>query len=327
MPFRKLMSAACAAAATVVAAATLVTTPIAAAQPGAPNFPVGQTFLDGIGHELGRPGGEAAGTNDWTCRPSAEHPEPVILVHGTALNRQANWSYLAPMLANEGYCVFALTYGNYPDLPWPLSAVGGLLPMEQSAQQLSEFVDRVLGATGAEKVNLIGHSQGTIMPTYYVKFLGGDAKVNNYISLAPLWQGSEAFLLAATFDLFGQVGVRGQMEDLVRAMGCGACPQVLAGSDWFDMIQDSGVYADSVRYTNILTRYDEIVLPYTSGYREAPNATNIVLQDVCAEDFVEHAGIVNDPNAGALILNALDPANAKPVQCRFVPPITGWSGE
>lgn len=327
MSLRKLVAAACVAVTTLMGSTLLVGIPTAAAQPAPPELPVGQTFLDGLAHEFGTPGGNAAGSNDWNCLPSAEHPNPVILVHGTFLNRLDNWSYLSPMLANEGYCVFALTYGNYPDLPWPLSAVGGIHPMERSAAQLGEFVDRVLDATGAEKVDLIGHSQGTIMPTYYVKFLGGDAKVDNYISLAPLWEGSHAFLLAASFDLFGRIGVRGQMEDLVRAMGCGSCPQVLAGSDWFRMIQDSGVYADSVRYTNILTRYDEIVLPFTSGYREAPNATNIVLQDVCAEDFVEHAGIVNDPNASALVLNALDPENATPVQCRFVPPITGWSGE
>ncbi|MFF0240837.1 esterase/lipase family protein [Rhodococcus pyridinivorans] len=319
MQIRSWAAAALAVAFTVVGAGT------AAAEEPAPPLPVGKTFLDGFAHEFGDPNGSALGTNDWDCVPSEEHPDPVVLVHGTVLNRHNNWSYLGPLLANEDYCVFALTYGNHADLPWPLSSVGGLLPMEDSAQQLSEFVDEVLAATGAEKVDLVGHSQGTLMPVWYVKFLGGNEKVDDYISLGPVYEGSHAFLLAASFELFEHVGVRQDVENLVHFLGCGACPQVLAGSDWIHTIQEAGVYADEVTYTNIMTRYEEIVLPYTSGHREAPNATNIVLQDHCANDFVEHAGIVNDPNAAWFVLDALDPGSAGLLECVFVPPILGWS--
>ncbi|MBM7458394.1 lipase family alpha/beta hydrolase [Rhodococcus coprophilus] len=288
-------------------------------------YPLAPTFLDGIGMELANPGGSAPGSNDWSCEPSDEHPEPVVLVHGTMANRQDNWAYLSPLLANEGYCVFALTYGNYPELPWPFSAVGGLKPMEQSAVELAAFVDRVLDVTGAEKVSLVGHSQGTLMPTYYLNRLGGSTEVRNLISLAPLWDGSHAFLLEATFSLFGQAGLRDELEQLVATVGCGACPQVLAGSQWFRDLHADGVYAPGVQYTNIISRYDELVLPHTSGYREADNATNFVLQDHCEADWAEHVAIVNDPVAAAVVLNALDPDNPRPVPCVSVPPFTGWS--
>lgn len=49
--------------------------------------------------------------------------------------------------------------------------------MAVSAQDLSNFVDQVLNATGASKVNIFGHSEGSIVPRYYLKFLGGAAKV------------------------------------------------------------------------------------------------------------------------------------------------------
>ncbi len=39
-------------------------------------------------------------------------------------------------------------------------------PMERSAPQLAAFVDKVLAATGASKVDLVGHSEGTVMPRY-----------------------------------------------------------------------------------------------------------------------------------------------------------------
>src|ERR1700743_3507859 len=52
------------------------------------------------------------GGNNIFCRPSAAHPYPVVLVHGTAEDEGSNWVTLAPLLANAGYCVFALNYGE-----------------------------------------------------------------------------------------------------------------------------------------------------------------------------------------------------------------------
>ena len=73
------------------------------------------------------------GANDFTCEPTAEHPEPVVLVHGLGATMQANWGYMSPRLADEGYCVFALTYGRKTDNPPPFDQNGGLIPMEESA--------------------------------------------------------------------------------------------------------------------------------------------------------------------------------------------------
>ena len=54
----------------------------------------------------------AAGAyNDFDCKPSSKRPEPVVLVHGTFANATLNWGFVAPKLADAGYCVFALDYG------------------------------------------------------------------------------------------------------------------------------------------------------------------------------------------------------------------------
>src|SRR3982751_5247419 len=46
------------------------------------------------------------GANDFGCRPRAQHPRPVVLVHGTFNNMRQTWSTLSPRLAAAGYCVF-----------------------------------------------------------------------------------------------------------------------------------------------------------------------------------------------------------------------------
>lgn len=123
----------------------------------------------------------SSGWNNWSCKPSAAHPRPVVLVHGTFGNSWDNWLGFAPYLVNRGYCVYSLDYGQLPGVP----LFNGLGPIDKSAEQLAVFVDKVLAATGSAKTDIVGHSQGGMMPRYYLKFLGGASKVNALVGLAP----------------------------------------------------------------------------------------------------------------------------------------------
>jgi len=253
------------------------------------------------------------GANDWSCVPTEEHPEPVVLVHGLGANMQANWFYHSPILAEAGYCVFALTYGRNESHPPPFDQFGGIVPMEESAAQLAAFIDQVLAATGASKVDIVGHSEGSLMPNYYVKFLGGSAKVNRYVGITPLWDGTNL----AEAGTLSEAGEPSGASDLVRdsfAQGCASCPQFIKGSAFLEQMNSGGgPRVDGVTYTMIMTRYDELVVPYTSGYMEG--ATNIVIQDQCPLDPSEHIMVAGDPIVARDILNALDPENAQPVDC------------
>jgi triacylglycerol lipase len=269
--------------------------------------------------QLTAPYSAPPGANNWSCRPSSAHPNPVVLAHGASANMTVNWVTVAPLLANNGYCVFALTYGVPAGTPFPVDQIGGRNPMEQSAAQLGAFVDRVLAATGAARVDIVGHSEGSLMPNYYVKFLGGAPKVDHYVGLTPLWQGTNVAGLATLVGLGRLLGLGG-IIDLITDPVFASAPQFLAGSDFIRKMNEGPVAVPGVTYTMVMTRYDEAVVPYTSGILHAPNATNVVLQDLCPQDFAGHGMVGFDPNATQVVLNALDPAHARPVRCSFVPP-------
>jgi triacylglycerol lipase len=52
-----------------------------------------------------------------------------------------------------------------------------------TAQQLSTKVDQILANTGATKVDIVTHSMGALSSRYYIKNLGGGAKVDDWVSL------------------------------------------------------------------------------------------------------------------------------------------------
>ncbi|MFI9505862.1 esterase/lipase family protein [Nocardia sp. NPDC052566] len=292
-----------------------------AAAPARAEYPVDYNFFAGIPNELLDPGGSLPGSNDWSCRPSAAHPNPVVLLHGTGGGAQTNWGVYAPLLANAGYCVYSLTYGAY-NLPWPISAIGGMRPIEQSAGEVSAFVDRVLAATGAAKVDFVGHSQGPLVGNYYVKRLDGAAKVDKMVGIAAPWLGSNAFGIS-DIAVFSRALGAGPAFDAIAGSLCQACGQVYRDADYFRSINADGIYHPDLTYTNIVGSLEEIVVPHTSAVVPGPKTTNIVVQDGCAQDFSEHMAIAGSPRAAAYVLNALDPANARPVPCEFVPPFTG----
>jgi triacylglycerol lipase len=297
----------------IIALATVLIALVAAGSPATAAtqpLPVPYNFLPAaiLG---GTPDANAPGTNDWTCKPSAAHPRPVVLVHGTFGNQSTNWQTYGPLLKNNGYCVFALTYGALP-VTYPVNALGGFGSMRTSAEQLRAFVDRVRTTTGAGQVDLLGHSQGTLMPAYYLKFLGGASKVRNYISLAPLWHGTE-FVPAAVATTLG--------IDPSTIPVCVACGEFNPGSTFMKEIRAGGVAVPGVNYVNIVTKYDELVRPYTSGIE--PGMTNIVVQDQCELDLSEHFEIAADRNASLYVLNALDPAHPRPLTCTLSLPFVG----
>lgn len=253
------------------------------------------------------------GANDFGCEPSAAHPRPVVLVHGLGATMSGNWSYNSPRLAAAGYCVFALTYGqDERNAGFPYNP-GGVIRMQRSSRELKRFVNRVLRRTGARSVDLIGHSEGTVMPRWYLEKRGGAKKVKRFIALTPLWRGTTLAGLNSVRDIGALLGLDQPAIDAFSEY-CASCPQFLRGSKYLTKLNRDGEAIPGVVHTNIVTRYDELVIPYDSGIMR-DGGTNIVLQDVCPLNLSEHGLVAFDSAVTQLFFNALDPKNAQPIQC------------
>ncbi|MCX4637939.1 alpha/beta fold hydrolase [Streptomyces sp. P9-2B-2] len=275
------------------------TVPAAAADPSPATTPAG----DAAQHPTRAAAG--SGWNNYSCKPSAAHPRPVVLVHGTLGNSIDNWLGLAPYLVARGYCVFSLDYGQLPGVPF----FHGLGPVDASAQQLAAYVDRVLTATGTEKVDLVGHSQGGMMSRVYLKFHGGADKVNTLVGLAPDNHGTDLNGLTRLLDHFPGA------KDYIDKLTPGLADQI-AGSDILNRLNEGGDTLPGVHYTVIATKYDEVVTPYRSAFLNGPDVRNVVVQDLCGLDLSEHVAIgLVDRVAFHETANALDPAHATRTTC------------
>lgn len=259
------------------------------------------------------------GANDWSCLPSAAHPYPVVLINGTFANMTENWTTISPLLKNNGYCVYGFDYGQNSVTTATGGWVTAIGPITTSADQLSAFVDRVLQATHASKVDLVGHSQGGgLLPRYYINFLGGNTKVARLVGIAPSQHGTTLDglgLLASYFPTPPGFSP--------ESTACQACIDQTVGSAFLTKLATKPDTAPGIDYTTISTRYDEVVTPYTTQALSGPNVTNILTQDGCPFDFSDHVSIVFTRRTGQMVLNALDPAHAIAPPCGLVLPVLG----
>ena len=267
-----------------------------------------------LGYAHTSPTASPPGANDWSCKPTAAHPRPVVLVHGTFADMSNSWQAISPLLKNNGYCVFALNYGDYNGS----GAIGvyGVDDIPTSAGELNAFVDKVRAATGAAEVDLVGHSQGGMMPRYYLKNLGGAAEVHTLVGLSPSNHGTTLdglFILANFFPGANQ---------FTGAL-CPACEQQRVDSAFITNLNSGGETVPGVEYTVIQTRYDQVVTPYTSAFLSGSNVKNILLQNQCILDLGDHLSMPYDHIVGADVLTALDPAHPRGFWCTPVAPTVG----
>lgn len=206
---------------------------------------------------------------------SAEH-QPVLLVHGTFVGREHNWSWnYWPQLQELGR-----------EVCWVNLPAASLNDIQVSSEYVARAIQVMHRRTG-EKVDVLGHSQGGLQPRWAIRFFPSGRFVDDYIGLASPNHGTAAADLATAFGRCFE-----------------ACWQMSTTSRFMAALNAGDETPGRTDYTNIYTGTDELVQP--AGTQALDGGTNVLLQDLCPERPVDHVSIAADGLTYMLVIDAME---------------------
>ncbi|MEV0742841.1 triacylglycerol lipase [Streptomyces sp. NPDC050549] len=185
---------------------------------------------------------------------AASH-DPIVFVHGLS-GSASGWDDWVADFEADGYSSSELFAWSYD---WTQSNV-------TTASQLATEVKSVLAQTGASKVDIVGHSMGTLSSRYYLKNLGGTSYVDHFVSVAGVNHGT------STASLCGWLYT--------------SCKEMQTGSSFLTALNSGDETPGSVSYAAYWSDCDEAINPDTSA--ELSGATNV---DV---GCISHTNMNND---------------------------------
>jgi triacylglycerol esterase/lipase EstA (alpha/beta hydrolase family) len=98
--------------------------------------------------------------------------DPILFVHGWA-RASDDWVDMIARFKSDGWADSELYAYNYSFVTSNASI----------AAEIRDQINAILSSTGATKVDIVSHSMGGISSRHYLKNLGGDAKVDAFVSL------------------------------------------------------------------------------------------------------------------------------------------------
>ncbi len=254
--------------------------------------------------------------NDPECVPSPEHPQPVLLIHGT-WSVAEDMAKLGAPLVDAGYCVFSLEYG------WHRESVRGGIPgsngvgdVRESAAAVDRAIRRVAGETAAGraagKVDVVGHSQAALLMRLAMNDHGAAEFVDDAIYLAGTHRGTSM----GGLDQLNLHSSPGAVYIGDAILGPAAMQQ-LNGSDVVAHLETLPDTQPGVDYTVLVSADDATASTAPGAFLEAgPGAavTNVLIQDACpaAPSPFSHDDMRDHPVTHGLVLEALA---GRPVVC------------
>lgn len=99
--------------------------------------------------------------------------DPILFVHGWSESASA-WNTMVANFEKDGYAKSELVAYSYN------TSNSNKVSAEK---EVKVRVENLLKSTGAAKVDIIAHSMGSLNSRWYIKFLGGESKVDDWVSL------------------------------------------------------------------------------------------------------------------------------------------------
>jgi triacylglycerol lipase len=157
--------------------------------------------------------------------------DPVLFVHGWN-SSSSTWNTMVARFAADGWTAAELNNWSYNTSQ--SNAV--------TAEEIRTKVDGILAATGAAKVDVVTHSMGGLSSRYYVKNLGGDTKVDEWVSLGGPNHGT----------------------DTANFCFSTACSEMRVGSSFLTALNSGDETPGAVGYRTWWSPCDEIINPDSS---------------------------------------------------------------
>ncbi|MFJ2029565.1 esterase/lipase family protein [Streptosporangium sp. NPDC087985] len=155
---------------------------------------------------------------------------PVIFVHGWA-GGGWNWAVMKSDFQKDGWPADRLFAWDYRSTQSNVT----------TAKELASFVEQVRRQTGAEKVDIVTHSMGGLSSRWYLKFLGGTAFVDHWVSIGGPNHGTNASYLC----------------DLLIV----SCGEMNYNSSFLKQLNNGGETPGPVNYGTFWSWCDEIINP------------------------------------------------------------------
>jgi triacylglycerol esterase/lipase EstA (alpha/beta hydrolase family) len=214
------------------------------------------------------------------------------------------WQNLVTDLRDDGFVVFAPDYGRH-----------GTGEIRQSAKDVGAYIDQVLSATGAEKVDIVAHSQGGLLARYLINQMDFDSKVHHLVTLSAPHHGTTVNAQLTSLISTNELAAKVAETTVTRMMGVAGMQQVV-GSPLLGDLSYSPETRPGVRYTCFATKVDTTVVPAESGFLE-PDAVDDAGDRVAVEVTNE---FIQDLGAGRVLHNEMpsDPKVQRIVHERLV---------
>ena len=205
---------------------------------------------------------------------------PVLMVHGwfaSDLAGVATWAALKAALIEDGWPEEYLDTPSFDD-------VRGCDP--EHAEQIAGWVESLLARTGAERVDIVAHSEGALNTLYYLKKLCGVSRVRNLVSLDGAFHGT----VVACLDPFS-CGA--------REMCIGSKPDAWKENPVLADLLDCDETPGDVLYTTIWSPWDEIIVPPEGSILAGAKVIEV------QTPFTEHAGVLWSDEVHGYVRDAL----------------------
>lgn len=268
--------------------------------PGPAAASAGFAPLDRPGPKLSVPKPKLRSALECTGGIKTDGRAPILLVPGTSLNPKVNFAWnWEPALAQRhwSYCTIALPHDGMSDI--------------QVSGEYLVYALRRLHARSGRRVDVVGYSQGGMVPRWALRFWPGTRKmVDDLIGLSPSNHGT------------------------VDAKG--SCSRPCAPSFWQQRTESNFLTALNSRaetfrrisYSSLYTNTDEVVVPNagpgasSSLHGKRGRIANVAIQEVCPNDASDHLAIGSyDNTAYRLAVDALthrgpaSPGRVDPLSC------------